>query len=54
MNKKTEIGIVYNPILDEMFSARAGQGAFCNDTRLAVSSTQGKFTYYGCLYSRIG
>jgi len=31
-------GIVYNPYLDEMFSAIKGQGAFCNGKKIAVSS----------------
>ena len=33
-----ELGVVYNPYTDEMFSARRGAGAFCNGRRLAVSS----------------
>ena len=41
VNQKAQIGIVYNPILDEMYSARLGQGAFCNDKRLQVTSTKG-------------
>ena len=32
-----ELGVVYNPSADEMFSARRGQGAFCNGNRLRVS-----------------
>ena len=31
-------GIVYNPYLDEMFSAIKGQGAFLNGKRISVSS----------------
>jgi len=30
-------GVVFNPILDEMFSARAGMGATLNGTQIAVS-----------------
>ena len=33
-----ELGIVYNPYLDEMFTAKRGCGAFCNGKRLHVSS----------------
>ena len=35
---QAEFGVVYNPYLDEMFSARRGCGAFCNGNRLHVSS----------------
>lgn len=38
VNGAAEIGIVYNPYSDEMFSARRGYGAFCNGNRLHVSS----------------
>ena len=31
-------GVVYNPIVEEMFFAEKGQGAFLNDHRLRVSS----------------
>ena len=33
-----ELGVIYNPYLDEMFSAMRGCGAFCNGSRLHVSS----------------
>ena len=33
-----EFGVIYNPYLDEMFSARRGCGAFCNGKRIHVSS----------------
>ncbi|MFC1508259.1 inositol monophosphatase family protein [Candidatus Omnitrophota bacterium] len=32
-----EIGVVYNPIWEEFFTARRGGGAFCNETRISVS-----------------
>ena len=32
-----ELGVVYNPYSDEMFTAWRGGGAFCNGRRLAVS-----------------
>ncbi len=31
-------GIVYNPYLDELFSAIKGEGAFCNGEKISVSS----------------
>lgn len=34
-----EIGVVYDPFRGELFSARRGQGAFCNGRRLTVSAT---------------
>lgn len=33
-----ELGAIYNPYLDEMFTAMLGQGAFCNGKRIHVSS----------------
>lgn len=33
------LGIVYNPCLDECFSAIKGQGAFLNDKKISVSKT---------------
>lgn len=37
VDKKVVLGIVYNPILDRMYTAREGKGSFCNGTRLHVS-----------------
>ncbi|EDW73110.1 uncharacterized protein Dwil_GK17369 [Drosophila willistoni] len=37
VNKVTEIGIVYNPILEQRFTARRGQGAYYNGRRIQVS-----------------
>ncbi|MFC1490040.1 inositol monophosphatase family protein [Candidatus Latescibacterota bacterium] len=34
-----EIGVVYNPMMEEFFSARRGQGAYLNDAPIAVSNT---------------
>jgi myo-inositol-1(or 4)-monophosphatase len=36
-DKKPFIGIVYNPILDEMYEAQIGQGAFLNGKQIKVS-----------------
>lgn len=33
------LGVVFDPLRDELFSAERGAGAFCNDRRLAVSAT---------------
>ena len=37
-NKKPYIGVVYNPILDELYTAVVGEGAYLNDEKLQVSS----------------
>lgn len=36
---RVEFGAVFDPVRDEMFTARRGGGAFCNGGRLKVSST---------------
>ncbi len=36
-NKKIKAGVVYVPMLDEMFRAIAGSGAFLNDKKISVS-----------------
>ncbi|TMW54229.1 hypothetical protein DOY81_000728 [Sarcophaga bullata] len=37
VNKVTELGIVYNPLLNQRFTARRGKGAFYNDKPIKVS-----------------
>lgn len=37
-DKKPFIGVVYNPILDELFTAKVGEGAYLNGKKLQVSS----------------
>ncbi|XP_046671465.1 inositol monophosphatase 1-like [Homalodisca vitripennis] len=37
INKVAEIGIIYNPVLEQLFTARRGQGAFYNDRPIKVS-----------------
>ncbi|XP_071560858.1 inositol monophosphatase 1 [Temnothorax nylanderi] len=37
INKVAEIGVVYNPILEQLFTARKGQGAFLNGAPIHVS-----------------
>ncbi|QKJ22011.1 inositol monophosphatase family protein [Poseidonibacter lekithochrous] len=36
-DKKPFIGIVYNPILDELYTAVVGEGAYLNDEKIQVS-----------------
>ncbi|XP_046447129.1 inositol monophosphatase 1-like [Daphnia pulex] len=36
-HKDIHIGIIYNPILDQMFTAKLGQGAFLNDKPIRAS-----------------
>jgi len=38
VNKEPEFSIVYNPILDQLWTARRGQGAFYNGKQIHVSS----------------
>lgn len=38
---KCRIGVIYDPVSDELFHAAEGQGAFLNGARLAVARTQG-------------
>ncbi|AXH14162.1 inositol monophosphatase family protein [Malaciobacter mytili] len=41
-NKKPFIGVVYNPILDELYYAKVGKGAYLNGKKIKVS-TQKEF-----------
>ncbi len=34
-----EFGVIYNPVMDEFFHARKGEGAFCNYAPISVSKT---------------
>lgn len=45
INKVAEIGIVYNPILEQLFTARKGQGAFLNGAPIHVSDEKGKYIF---------
>lgn len=40
--KEIQIGIIYNPMLDQLFTAKVGQGAFLNDKPIRVSEETGK------------
>ncbi|XP_034945787.1 inositol monophosphatase 2-like [Chelonus insularis] len=37
VNRELEIGIVYNPVLEQMFTARRGRGAYLNGKRIKSS-----------------
>lgn len=45
INKTTEIGIVYNPVLEQLFAARKGQGAFLNGAPIHVSDKKGNLFF---------
>ncbi|WP_448951867.1 inositol monophosphatase family protein [Labrys neptuniae] len=38
---RTESGVVYDPVSDEMFTARRGQGALCNGQPMRIRATHG-------------
>ena len=40
VNGSIEIGVVYNPLMEEFFFAKKGQGAFCNNVPITVSETE--------------
>lgn len=42
VNKELEIGIVYNPVLEQLFTARRGHGAFLNTKPIKSSNVEGK------------
>lgn len=37
VGRDAKIGIIFNPTMDKMYTARKGKGAFCNGVRLQVS-----------------
>ncbi|WP_112321160.1 inositol monophosphatase family protein [Oceanibium sediminis] len=41
LDGKTRIGVIYDPVSDELFHAAEGQGAYVNGTRLGVARTEG-------------
>ena len=42
--KDMHIGIIYNPTLEQMYTAKLGQGAFLNDKPIRVSEETGMHT----------
>ncbi len=51
INKENVVGVIYNPILDEMFTAVKGGGAFCNDKTISCSKQEGWAHFCCCLLS---
>jgi fructose-1,6-bisphosphatase/inositol monophosphatase family enzyme len=45
INKMPVIGVVYNPIMDQMFSAKKDGGATMNGKTLKVSDTKGRLNF---------
>lgn len=41
INKQVEIGVIYNPVLDRLYSARRGKGAFRNGRPIKCSGQTG-------------
>lgn len=39
-NKEIQLGVAYNPLLNELFTAQLGKGAFLNGKKIHVSSTK--------------
>ena len=39
-NRETVFGIIYNPYKKEMYTAKAGEGCFCNGTQIFVSNQE--------------
>lgn len=39
--KETQFGIIYNPVLEQLYTARLGQGAFLNEKPIKVSQETG-------------
>lgn len=39
-NQELRASVIYNPITEELYTTEKGQGAFCNDKRIRVSSKQ--------------
>lgn len=39
-NKRTVVGVIYNPLTDELYRAAEGDGAFCNDEKISVSGEE--------------
>lgn len=42
INKEIVIGIVYNPLLEQFFTAKKGEGAFLNGEPIKASDVDGK------------
>lgn len=47
------VGVVFNPALSKMYTAKKGRGSFCNDKKLNVSKTEGWFSLFLILFNLI-
>jgi len=45
---QTVIGLVYNPVLEQLYWARPGSGSFCNGQQLHVTNTTRSLTHLNC------
>lgn len=43
------VGVVYAPILNEMYTGAKGQGAFCNGERISTSQQNGNYVGNNCM-----
>jgi len=46
VNKKVQIGMIYNPLMGQFFSARRHRGAFLNGKPIKTSDVRGKLLIY--------
>lgn len=49
INKEIVIGIIYNPILNEVYTSRKGKGAFLNGKQIHCSKVD-KVNFYSILF----
>lgn len=52
VNRTAEIGIVYNPVLEQLFTARRSQGAFYNGAPMSVSGEKSECSIVIFKYSQ--
>lgn len=52
VNKVTEIGVIYNPMLEQLFTARRNGGAFLNGIPIHVSGEKGTSHYKITSYNK--
>lgn len=50
VKKELEIGIVYNPVLEQLFTAKRGRGAYLNGKLIKSSSIESEFTNICFIY----
>lgn len=53
IDKKAEIGIIYNPLMQQFFSARRHRGAFLNGKPIKTSDMKGIVTQIECFRIRM-